>query len=101
MENIPALVLLDNTRREYVLQAACSSANPGLFDTDALPWETRKDTVARIMQAKAVCAQCPVRKECLADAMVNIIETGIWGGLTPPERGITIRRRSGKRKQKI
>lgn len=36
---------------------------------------------------------CPVRAECLADALDNRIEFGIWGGMTERERRALLRRR--------
>ncbi|RSD26442.1 WhiB family transcriptional regulator [Amycolatopsis eburnea] len=39
-----------------------------------------------IAQAKAVCAQCPVRSECLADALDAGLDDGVFGGLTAEER---------------
>ncbi len=36
--------------------------------------------------ARQVCAQCPVRQQCLEFAVSNRIVYGIWGGLTGPER---------------
>jgi WhiB family redox-sensing transcriptional regulator len=43
--------------------------------------------------AKAVCAICPVREPCLAFAMANRQEQGVWGGLTETERRRLRRRR--------
>jgi WhiB family redox-sensing transcriptional regulator len=40
-------------------------------------------------KAKRVCADCPVRSSCLAEAMrveLQCYRYGIWGGLTPEER---------------
>jgi len=45
-------------------------------------YRTREQTA----QAKAVCAGCPVRAECLAWALEQRIEFGILGGLTEHER---------------
>ena len=44
-------------------------------------------------RAKAVCMGCPVRTECLADALDNQIEFGVWGGMTERERRALLRRR--------
>ncbi|WP_414942834.1 WhiB family transcriptional regulator, partial [Amycolatopsis sp. cmx-11-51] len=37
-------------------------------------------------RAKAVCLGCPVRTECLAEALDGRINFGIWGGMTERER---------------
>jgi len=44
-------------------------------------------------RAKAVCQGCPVRTECLADALDNRVEFGVWGGMTERERRALLRRR--------
>ena len=44
-------------------------------------------------KAKAVCGACPVRAECLAEALDNEIEWGVWGGLTERERRALLRKR--------
>jgi WhiB family transcriptional regulator, redox-sensing transcriptional regulator len=36
--------------------------------------------------AKAVCADCPVRMDCLKWALDHSIQDGIWGGLSIDER---------------
>ena len=46
-------------------------------------------------KAKQVCAGCPVRTECLAEALDNQIEWGVWGGMTERERRALLRRRPG------
>ena len=38
------------------------------------------------MEAKLVCASCPVREKCLDYAIRNYEMYGIWGGHTAPER---------------
>ncbi|MFT3873333.1 MAG: WhiB family transcriptional regulator [Nocardioides sp.] len=44
-------------------------------------------------KAKLVCKGCPVRTECLAEALDDQIEWGVWGGMTERERRALLRRR--------
>jgi WhiB family transcriptional regulator, redox-sensing transcriptional regulator len=44
-------------------------------------------------KAKQVCGGCAVRTECLAEALDNQIEWGVWGGMTERERRALLRRR--------
>ena len=43
--------------------------------------------------AKIVCQKCPVIAECLADALDNRTEFGVWGGMTERERRALLRKR--------
>lgn len=36
--------------------------------------------------AKAICAKCPVTRECLEEALARNDQNGIWGGLSVEER---------------
>lgn len=45
-------------------------------------------------EAKAVCAACEVRAECLEYALLNDERFGIWGGLSERERR-RLKRRAG------
>jgi WhiB family transcriptional regulator, redox-sensing transcriptional regulator len=63
--------------------AACKDSDPdGLFVQGAAQ-----------NRAKLICLSCPVRTECLADALDNRIEFGVWGGMTERERRALLRRR--------
>ncbi len=44
-------------------------------------------------RAKQVCGGGTVRAECLAEALDNRIEWGVWGGMTERERRALLRRR--------
>ena len=44
-------------------------------------------------QAKAICAQCPVREACLEYALATRERDGVWGGATERERRRMIRQR--------
>ena len=43
--------------------------------------------------ASRICAGCPVRTECLAEALDDRIEWGVWGGMTERQRRQLLRRR--------
>jgi WhiB family redox-sensing transcriptional regulator len=45
--------------------------------------------------ARRLCAECPVRVECLEFAIGNGEPVGIWGGMTPEER-VRYKRRTGR-----
>lgn len=44
-------------------------------------------------EARSVCLSCPVRLQCLADALDNRMDFGVWGGMTERERRALLRRR--------
>jgi WhiB family redox-sensing transcriptional regulator len=64
---------------------ACDSTTAELFFAIGHDWNTIANK-ARARQAKAICAQCPVRAECLASAKAREDQWAIAGGLTPDER---------------
>ncbi|MFT4295188.1 MAG: WhiB family transcriptional regulator [Micropruina sp.] len=45
-------------------------------------------------RARTVCYGCEVRAECLAEALDNRIEWGVWGGMTERERRRLLRQHS-------
>jgi WhiB family redox-sensing transcriptional regulator len=61
---------------------ACLDADPDLF----FPISSAGRGLSQIARAKAICARCPVRRECLEFAYANAPIYGIWGGTTPEER---------------
>jgi WhiB family redox-sensing transcriptional regulator len=70
-------------------QASCLGLEPDMFFPG--PWEDPSP-------AKAVCAGCPVRQECLSAALARREPDGIWGGLTATERRVDARRRRRRRR---
>lgn len=41
---------------------------------------------AQELRAKLICASCPVREECLTEALRSREPHGVWGGLSESER---------------
>jgi WhiB family redox-sensing transcriptional regulator len=56
-------------------------------------FERKEEKEDREVQAKTICARCPVRDECLEYALRNREPHGIWGGLNESERKSLIRSR--------
>src|SRR3712207_8902031 len=50
-------------------------------------------------RARVLCSGCPVRFECLAEALDNRIEWGIWGGMTERERRLLLRQHTDVRSE--
>lgn len=51
-------------------------------------------------EARAICARCPVRSECLDLALRQHEHQGVWGGLTTHERRAVRRIRNSNRNNK-
>jgi WhiB family redox-sensing transcriptional regulator len=80
------------TRTDWFEDAACRDADTTVFFPVS---DAASET------AKSICAQCPVREECLEFAVATRQPDGVWGGLTPIERHRLIRRRQkAARKQR-
>jgi WhiB family transcriptional regulator, redox-sensing transcriptional regulator len=79
------------TRGHWRSAAACQTADPELF----FPISDSGKSLAQVAEAKAVCAGCPVRRECLAFALGTEQVHGIWGGTTARERVIAQRGKIG------
>lgn len=68
--------------RDWAADGECASADPDGFFVQG----------ADQNRVKTFCAPCKVRNLCLADALNNRIEFGIWGGMTERERRKLLRR---------
>jgi WhiB family redox-sensing transcriptional regulator len=62
--------------------AACRSADPDLF----FPISSTGRSLAQAVEARAICARCAVRPQCLPFALRTRQVHGIWGGLSEEER---------------
>lgn len=68
----------------WMREARCSHLDPGeFFPSDGVGVEV----------AKRICAECPVRVECLEYALEFRIEHGVWGGTSERERRRILRAR--------
>lgn len=67
---------------EWRNAAACRSNDPELW----FPFGNGKKAQPQIAEAKAVCAGCPVRADCLAWAFEARDDHAVLGGTTAAER---------------
>ena len=70
-------------QEDWTVHAKCQGLQDALFPE-----------AADQKRARQLCSGCPVRSECLAEALDNRIEWGVWGGMTERERRLLLRQRS-------
>jgi WhiB family redox-sensing transcriptional regulator len=70
-----------DTRVAWSSKAACLSVDPEALFVDG----------AAQRKAADICRHCPVIAECLADALDNRIEYGVWGGMTVRQRRVLLK----------
>ncbi|PSK96126.1 WhiB family redox-sensing transcriptional regulator [Murinocardiopsis flavida] len=63
--------------RRWHEAARCRGADPGLF----FPAQG-----GSVRAAKRLCAACPVRRDCLAEALGSGEAYGVWGGTSEQDR---------------
>jgi WhiB family redox-sensing transcriptional regulator len=68
--------------------AACQEADPELF----FPVAAHGPGAREIDMAKAICASCLVRRQCLQYALATHQLHGVWGGTSEDERQLEARR---------
>ncbi|HET7477288.1 MAG TPA: WhiB family transcriptional regulator [Dermatophilaceae bacterium] len=68
---------------DWAQQGRCAGQDPDALFVQGAAQQT----------AKQVCVGCPVIAECLADALDNRTEFGVWGGMTERERRALLKRR--------
>lgn len=79
------------TDTKWMAQAACQDHDPDLW----FPENNGDNAV----EARAICAVCPVAEACLEYALSARVKYGIWGALDERERrNLTKRRRNAERK---
>ena len=70
------------THADWAMDAKCRGMEDALF-----PEASEQKRVRQL------CMGCPVRMQCLSEALDNRIEWGVWGGMTERERRQLLRQR--------
>jgi WhiB family redox-sensing transcriptional regulator len=77
-------------RWDWQLRAACTGLGTERFyHPDG---ERGAGRAAREAAAKAVCARCPVLRECAAHALAVREPYGVWGGMSEDDRDAVLNR---------
>lgn len=74
----PIINIRDFPERTWTRHAACQGHDPDLWFLD------QHD--GSYTEARTICADCPVKTECLAWAVETNTQFGMWGGLAPHQR---------------
>ncbi len=72
---------------DWALEAACRGQDPDLWYPPA---------GVEAAEAKAICGTCPVRADCLEDALARRERYGVWGGRSEDERRQILQHRHGR-----
>lgn len=75
-------------------KAACRGPQAAVFFPPS-HFERKDEKEEREVRAKAICAQCSVKKPCLDYALKIREPHGIWGGLNEIERKALLSRQVG------
>jgi WhiB family transcriptional regulator, redox-sensing transcriptional regulator len=77
--------------------AICRDEDPELF----FPIGNSGPALLQIAEAKTVCRRCPVVSRCLAWALENGEDTGVWGGMSEDERRAAKRRTARRQPRNV
>jgi WhiB family transcriptional regulator, redox-sensing transcriptional regulator len=92
---VPSQRVAAEERHEWWRWAACQETDPELF----FPVAAYGPGMDEIARAKAVCAECRVRRQCLQFALATGQMHGVWGGTTEDERLPHVRREHEQRER--
>jgi WhiB family redox-sensing transcriptional regulator len=76
------------TDADWQDRAACAEEDPELFFPVS---STGPHARRQINSARAVCARCPVQRECLRWSLRTAQRYGVWGGMEENERQLLLR----------
>lgn len=82
MPATPAPAAARAVSASWASRGACLDSDPDLF----FPIAPSGPALQQVAQAKAVCAGCPVRIDCLSYALETGQNAGVWGGTSEEER---------------
>lgn len=82
----PVFRTLASYYHQWHVEAKCLGMDDTLFFGSSDPDTRPPYTLAEIRKAQAICGQCPVAQDCLAEALENREDYGVWAGTTSKKR---------------
>jgi WhiB family redox-sensing transcriptional regulator len=82
-DQVDAILLSDTA---WMDRASCHDTPQDVFFPNVGRGRGSRAIQAALSRAKAICAFCPVKTDCLNYALEHRIEDGIWGGASEEER---------------
>lgn len=76
--------MVDEAEADWMSEGHCRHYPPAVFFPS--------DGVG-VLNARKICAECPVKDDCLEYALAHRIEHGVWGGCSERERRRILKRR--------
>jgi WhiB family redox-sensing transcriptional regulator len=86
VEETPRYRSVTSLMPEWHMLAACCRTDKSVFFGSSSPEERPAYTLSSIRKARAICASCPVFNECLAHAIKQREDYGLWAGTTMRQR---------------
>lgn len=77
---------MTNFKPEKILAIAWMARASCVGEDISLWFPSSDNPIQATTKAKAICAECPVKMDCLELAIAERIPHGIWGGMTSDER---------------
>jgi len=97
----PAVPAMTNSAPDdtpaWQFRAACRGEDSALFFAPGY-FERKEEKDRREARARAICARCPVRVDCLEYALRIREPPGVWGGLNEQQRRALLRERDRDRR---
>jgi WhiB family transcriptional regulator, redox-sensing transcriptional regulator len=75
----------------------CRNEDRSLFFPPPTRPDSEEEPAHASPEVKKICSWCPVRPECLAYALDNRIEYGVFAGMSGYERSLLVKKRNRRR----
>ncbi len=97
MSILAQILALGSADYAWRVNANCREIDPDMF----FPIGNTGEALRMLMRARAVCADCGVKQQCLDFSIATNQDCGVWGGTSEDERRDLRRRAAAARRASI